>query len=45
MKKKKTIFHDNKSLADDVCEGVIFALGTSVALIIISCLLTAISNL
>ena len=44
MKKKKTIFHDNKSLTDVICEGVIFGVSITLLFTIIASLIHAITN-
>ena len=43
--KKQTIFKDNKTLADVLCEGILFALGTATALLIAVAIITIITNL
>ena len=45
MKRKESIFKDNKPLSEVIAEGVLFALGTSIALTIIAGILTAFINL
>ena len=43
--KKKTIFTDNKTFSEVLTEGILFALGTCIALTIIAGILTAFINL
>ena len=45
MKNEKTIFAENKSFADVLVEGVLFAIGTATALTITAGLLIAFINL
>lgn len=45
MKRKESIFTKNKTFSEVIAEGIIFALGTSVALTIIAGILTAFINL
>lgn len=42
---KKTIFYNNKKASQVITEGVLFALGTTTALTIISALIIAITNI
>jgi hypothetical protein len=42
---KKTIFYNNKSFKSVLFEGIVFALGTTTALTIISALLIAITHI
>ena len=44
MKKKKTIFHDNKSFTEVICEGVIFGVSITLLFTIIASLIHAITN-
>lgn len=43
--KNKTIFYGNKKASNVIIEGIIFALGTTTALTIISALIVAFINL
>jgi hypothetical protein len=45
MKKKKTIFANNESLEDVICQALIFAIGTATALVIASGLIIITLNL
>tara|TARA_R100000963_G_C4640489_1_gene104141 strand:+ start:257 stop:526 length:270 start_codon:yes stop_codon:yes gene_type:complete len=45
IKKEKTIFADNKSFADVLAEGIIFAIGTATALLIATGFIIIFSNL
>ena len=45
MKKKQTIFNNDKPLADVLIEGVLFALGTVTALLIAGALILILTNL
>jgi hypothetical protein len=45
MKTKKTIFANNQSLEDVICQGIIFVLGTGTAIIIAASLIIIFSNL
>ena len=45
MKTKKTIFANNQSLEDVICQGIIFVLGTGTALLIASGLIIITLNL
>tara|TARA_R110000744_G_scaffold333343_1_gene438739 strand:- start:94 stop:231 length:138 start_codon:yes stop_codon:yes gene_type:complete len=42
---KKSIFTENKTFADVICEGVIFAIGTATALLIATSLIIIFTNL
>tara|TARA_R110000744_G_scaffold126651_1_gene233061 strand:+ start:315 stop:461 length:147 start_codon:yes stop_codon:yes gene_type:complete len=44
MKNKKTIFANNQSLEDVICQGIIFVLGTGTALLIATGLIIVFSN-
>ena len=44
MKTKKTIFANNESLEDIICQGIIFVLGTGTALLIATGLIVVFSN-
>jgi len=44
MKTKKTIFTNNQSLEDVICQGIIFVLGTGTALLIATGLIIVFSN-
>ena len=43
--KNKTIFTENKSFTDIICEGVIFAIGTATALLIATSIIIIFNNL
>ena len=45
MKTKKTIFANNQSLGDIICQGIIFVIGTGAALVIATGLIIAFFNL
>tara|TARA_R110001632_G_scaffold133707_1_gene248251 strand:- start:409 stop:555 length:147 start_codon:yes stop_codon:yes gene_type:complete len=45
MKKKKTIFANNQSVEDVICQALIFAIGTGTALLIATGLIVIFSNL
>tara|TARA_R110002167_G_scaffold362925_1_gene582558 strand:+ start:689 stop:832 length:144 start_codon:yes stop_codon:yes gene_type:complete len=45
MKKKKTIFANNQSVEDVICQALIFVIGTGAALLIATGLIIAFFNL